>query len=33
MKKLTQSEWEIMDILWGADYPLSRSEILEHPGE
>lgn len=33
MKKLTQSEWEIMDILWGADHPLSRSEILEHPGE
>ena len=33
MKKLTQSEWEIMDILWGADHPLPRSEILEHPGE
>lgn len=28
--ELTKSELEIMDVLWEADGPLSRSDLLEH---
>lgn len=28
--ELTKSELEIMDVLWEADCPLSRSDLLEH---
>ena len=28
--KLTKSEWEIMEVLWDAQKPLSRTGILEH---
>ena len=31
--ELTKSEMEIMDVLWGADKPLSRSDLLEHSEE
>ena len=28
--ELTRSEMQIMDVLWEADRPLSRSDLLEH---
>ena len=28
--ELTKSEMQIMDVLWAADAPLSRSDLLEH---
>lgn len=31
--ELTKSEMEIMDVLWGADRPLSRSDLLERSEE
>ena len=31
--ELTKSEMEIMDVLWEADTPLSRSDFLNHDGE
>lgn len=31
--ELTKSEMEIMDVLWGADGPLSRSDLLERSEE
>ena len=31
--ELTKSEMEIMDVLWGADAPLSRSDLLRHNEE
>lgn len=31
--ELTKSELEIMDVLWEADCPLSRSDLLERSGE
>ena len=31
--ELTKSEMEIMDVLWGADVPLSRSDLLAHSQE
>ena len=31
--ELTKSEMEIMDVLWAADKPLSRSDLLEHSEE
>lgn len=31
--ELTKSEMEIMDVLWGAQKPLSRSDLLEHSEE
>lgn len=31
--ELTRSEMEIMDVLWAADGPLSRSDLLERPEE
>ena len=31
--ELTRSEMEIMDVLWGADRPLSRSDLLERSEE
>ena len=31
--ELTKSEMEIMDVLWGADVPLSRADLLEHSEE
>ena len=31
--ELTKSEMEIMDVLWAADAPLSRSDLLEHGEE
>lgn len=31
--ELTRSEMEIMDVLWGADKPLSRSDLLERSEE
>ena len=31
--ELTRSEMEIMDVLWGADEPLSRSDLLERSAE
>ena len=31
--ELTKSEMEIMDVLWAADGPLSRSELLERSEE
>lgn len=30
---LTKSELEIMDVLWAAEYPLSRSDLLERSEE
>jgi predicted transcriptional regulator len=30
---LTKSEMEIMDVLWGSDRPLSRSDLLAHSEE
>lgn len=31
--ELTKSELEIMDVLWEADGPLSRSDLLEYPAD
>lgn len=31
--ELTKSEMEIMDVLWGAQTPLSRSDLLAHSEE
>ena len=31
--EFTKSELEIMDVLWGADGPLSRSDLLEYSVE
>lgn len=31
--ELTKSEMEIMDVFWGENKPLSRSDILEHGEE
>ena len=31
--ELTKSEMEIMDVLWGAEKPLSRSDLLERSEE
>ena len=31
--ELTKSEMEIMDVLWEAGEPLSRSDLLSHSGE
>lgn len=31
--ELTKSEMEIMDVLWGADTPLSRADLLERSEE
>ena len=31
--ELTKSEMEIMDVLWGADAPLSRSDLLRQKEE
>ena len=31
--ELTKSEMEIMDVLWAAEAPLSRSDLLEHGAE
>lgn len=31
--ELTRSELEIMDVLWNADEPLSRADLLEHSEE
>ena len=31
--ELTKSEMEIMDVFWGAQKPLSRSDLLEHSVE
>ena len=31
--ELTRSEMEIMDVLWEAGAPLSRSDLLEHSAE
>jgi len=31
--ELTKSEMEIMDVLWGADAPLSRADLLERSEE
>ena len=31
--ELTKSEMQIMDVLWGADAPLSRSDLLERSEE
>ena len=31
--ELTKSEMEIMDVLWGEEKPLSRSNLLEHSEE
>ena len=31
--ELTRSEMEIMDVLWGSDKPLSRSDLLERSEE
>jgi len=31
--ELTRSEMEIMDVLWEAGEPLSRSDLLSHSGE
>lgn len=31
--ELTRSEMEIMDVLWEAQVPLSRSDLLEHSDE
>ena len=31
--ELTKSEMEIMDVLWAAEAPLSRSDLLEHGEE
>ena len=31
--ELTKSEMEIMDVLWGAQKPLSRSDLLAHSEE
>ena len=31
--ELTKSEMEIMDVLWGAEVPLSRSDLLAHSEE
>lgn len=31
--ELTRSEMEIMDVLWEAGEPLSRSDLLTHSGE
>lgn len=31
--ELTKSEMEIMDVLWGAERPLSRSDLLERSEE
>ena len=31
--ELTKSEMEIMDVLWGANVPLSRSDLLAHSEE
>ena len=31
--ELTKSEMEIMDVLWAAQAPLSRSDLLEHGEE
>ena len=31
--ELTRSEMEIMDVLWGSDRPLSRSDLLAHSEE
>ena len=31
--ELTKSEMEIMDVLWGADKPLSRADLLSHSEE
>lgn len=31
--ELTKSEMEIMDVLWGADKPLSRFDLLVHSEE
>ena len=33
MLRLTKSEMEIMTVLWEADHPLSRTEILENSKE
>ena len=33
MMRLTKSEMEIMTVLWEADHPLSRTEILENSKE
>ena len=31
--ELTKSEMEVMDVLWAAEAPLSRSDLLEHGEE
>ena len=31
--ELTKSEMEIMDVLWDAEKPLSRADLLEHSDE
>ena len=31
--ELTRSEMEIMDVLWNAEVPLSRADLLEHSEE
>lgn len=31
--ELTKSEMEIMDVLWGAEKPLSRADLLAHSEE
>ena len=31
--ELTKSEMQIMDVLWGSDAPLSRSDLLERSEE
>lgn len=31
--ELTKSEMEIMDVFWGSDVPLSRSDLLAHSEE
>lgn len=31
--ELTKSEMEIMDVFWGSQEPLSRSDLLEHSEE
>lgn len=33
MMELTRSELEIMDVLWGENVPLSRSDLLDHSEE
>ena len=30
LMELTKSEMQIMDVLWGSQEPLSRSDLLEH---